>query len=143
MRKLVLPSTPEASMVFKEWLAEHHGQDVTDFADNAYGYGVIEDDRIVIAVVVQTFHYPGNVLVQYYADDPKVFFQRDLIMRSFLFPFEEPISARRLTLVINSVHERSIGVAKRMGFQQEGRMKFHFGDDDAIILGMIRPGLEA
>lgn len=141
---LILPSTAEGSFEFKEWLAHHHGHEPDVFPASAYGYGVKnEDGEIVLGVIVQVFHYPGNILVQYFADDPNLFFQKDLIKRSFMVPFEPPINARRITLVINSVNERSIGVARRMGFKEEGRMKFHFEDDTAVIMGFIRPGLEA
>ena len=101
------------------------------------------DGEIVLSVVVQPFHNPGNILVQYFADDPKLFFQKGLINESFMVPFHPPLNARRITLVINEVNERSIGVAKRMGFKEEGRMKYHFDNDTGVILGFIRPDLEA
>jgi len=142
--QLILPTTEDESMEFKEWIAEKHGQTTKAFADNAYGYGVRNGDgEIVLSVVVQAFHNPGNILVQYFADDPRLFFQKGLINESFMVPFHPPFEARRITLVINEVNERSISVAKRMGFKEEGRMKQHFGDETAVILGFIRPDLEA
>ena len=144
MMQLILPTTEEESMEFKEWIAEKHGHSANVFADKAYGYGVRNGDgEIVLSVVVQPFHNPGNILVQYFADDPKLFFQKGLINESFMVPFHPPLNARRITLVINEVNERSIGVAKRMGFKEEGRMKYHFDNDTAVILGFIRPDLEA
>ena len=141
--ELVLPTTTEESFEFKEWLAHHHGHEADVFSDDAYGYGVRDKDgKIVLAVIIQIFHYQGNILVQYFADDPNLFFQKDLINQSFMVPFSPPFNARRITLVINSENERSIGVALRMGFKEEGRMKFHFDNDTAVILGFIRPGLE-
>jgi hypothetical protein len=140
---LVLPTTEEESLEFKEWLAQSHGHGAEAFPSGAYGYGVKNGDgEIHLAVVVQTFHFPGNILVQYFSDDPNLFFQKDLIKRSFMVPFSPPLNARRITLVINEENERSIGVAKRMGFKEEGRMKFHFDNDTAVILGFIRPGME-
>jgi hypothetical protein len=143
MSELVFPKDNAGSLEFKEWLAEHHGHEADVFPENAYGYGIKNGGgEIVVAVVVQPFHYPGDILVQYFASDPKIFFQKELIFKSFMMPFNPPINARRLTLVINGIHDRSIGVAKRMGFREEGRMPFHFGENEAVILGMVRPDLE-
>lgn len=144
MSTFITPNTKEGSLEFKEWLAEHHGHDVSAFPDMSYGYGIKDDEgNIRFAVVVQTFHYPGDVLAQYFADDPKLFFSKGIIRKIIDLPFHEPFNARRLTVVINAEHERSIEVAKRWGFVEEGRMKYHFENNEAVILGMVRPDLEA
>lgn len=143
MREVVYPDTEEGSSEFKIWLAQHHGHEPDVFPAGSYGYGVVDDGEIVFAAVIQTFHYPGDVLVQFFGSDPKIFFRKNLMAEVLTFPFRQPVNARRLTLVINGVHDRSIGVAERWGFRVEGRMPKHFEDDEAVILGYVRPDMEA
>ncbi len=147
MRHVVCPSTEYGSTRFKWWLAKHHGSTVTESFphDSAYGYGIVnDDDEIEIASVIQPFYMPGSYLVSYFGDNPRLFFSKKLIRESFLVPFRPPFNAVRITCILNSVHERSVECAKRIGFSEEGRLRKHFTntDSDGVILGLARDDIK-
>jgi hypothetical protein len=126
-------------MEFKQWLAEKHGHPVEFFPDHSYGYGIVEDGKIVFACVLQNFHFPGDILASYFADDPKVFFSKNMVRALRDIPFREPFNANRLTIILNTKHYRSVEVAIRYGFRGEGILSHHFGEEDATILSLLRP----
>ena len=146
MRTLVLPSDGKGSLEFKKWLAEKHDHPVEFFPEQSYGYGIIQVDdsergwRIVLACVLQNFHFPGNILASYFADDPKLFFSKKLIQDLLDVPYQEPFNAHRVTMLIRTVHHRSIEVAMKYGFVGEAILKDHFGKgEDGTILRRLRP----
>lgn len=141
MKQLVIPATQAGSMEFKRWLAEKHDHPVEFFPDHAYGYGIVDEDidEIVFACVLQNFHFPGDILASYFSEDPRVFFSKKLLKKVLNFPFYPPFSANRLTIILNTKHYRSVEVAIRYGFRGEGILSHHFGEEDATILGLLRP----
>jgi RimJ/RimL family protein N-acetyltransferase len=54
-------------------------------------------------------------------------------------PYYAPFNAHRVTIIIKTVHHRSVEVALRYGFQGEGILKNHFGGEDGTILRRLRP----
>jgi len=142
--ELMLPSTEEGSLIFKQWLAEKHDHPVEFFPANAYGYGLVEKESsdewlIKMACVLQPFHFPGNVLASYFSEDPTVFFQKQALRALKKVPFGPPFNAHKITVLIRTVHTRSISVALRYGFRGEAILKDHYGPgEDATILGLLR-----
>lgn len=145
MRKLVLPDSKEGSLMFKKWLAEKHDHPVEFFPEQSYGYGIIQGSnetgwRVVLACVLQNFHFPGNILASYFAEDPRVFFARNLIEELLDVPYKQPFNAHRVTVLIKTVHHRSIEVALKYGFTGEAILKDHFGKgEDGTILRRLKP----
>jgi len=139
MREIVVPGTREGSMEFKRWLADKHNHPVEFFPEQSYGYGIKDGDDIVLACVLQNFHFPGDILASYFSEDPRVFFSKKLLRKVLYFPFHPPFSANRITIILNSKHHRSAEVALRYGFRGEGILSHHFGGEDATIFGLLRP----
>ena len=138
MRELVIPTTEEGSMEFKQWLADKYGFDVRNYHQAAYGYGVVKDDLVVGAAVLQPFFTPGNYLVSLSSEDPRLFFSKKLVIKALTVPFHPPFNAHKLTFIINTKYYRTIEVALRLGFRGEGILSHHFGEEDATILGLLR-----
>ena len=136
---LILPTTKEESMEFKEWVAEKHGStQEKSFPSAAYGYGIKNhDDEIIFGVVLESFHSKSDILGHLYGDDPRVFFNTDIVKRMMAVPFLPPFSARRATMLIHKNRRRIIRTAKLLGFEEEGVLINHFEDDDAVVLGCV------
>jgi len=138
--QLILPTTEDESMEFKEWVAEKHGQSADVFPSWSYGYGVTNGSgEIIFGVVLEAFHSKSDILGHLYGDNPRVFFNTALVKKMMAVPFTHPFNARRATLMIHSKRRRIIRTAKLMGFEEEGIMKDHFEDDDAVVLRCLAP----
>jgi RimJ/RimL family protein N-acetyltransferase len=62
---------------------------------------------------------------------------RHLIAEIFAYPFLY-LGCRRVTTITPVKGERALAVNLKIGFQMEGRVRFGFGTDDAIIMGLLR-----
>lgn len=140
---VILPTTEAESSTFKEWLSAKHGHGPEVFPPSAYGYGVVSGDEILFAAVLEPFHHEGDILAHIYGADPAVFFSKGVLKEMFAVPYSPPFNARRVTLLIHSRFNRVVKVAERLGFEVEGKLKGHYVDDDAIILGAMKKDLEA
>lgn len=61
----------------------------------------------------------------------------ELIRAVFVYVFEQS-NCRRCTVRIRPDNVKSIKLAARIGFKQEGRLRQGFGDADALIFGLLR-----
>jgi len=60
-----------------------------------------------------------------------------LIRAVFVYVFEQS-NCRRCTARIRADNEKSIKLAARIGFKEEGRLRQGFGDVDALVFGLLR-----
>lgn len=59
----------------------------------------------------------------------------------FGYPFTQ-LRLRRVTGLVRAGNEAALALAKRNGFVEEGRKRKAMGDDDEIILGLLREDCE-
>lgn len=63
--------------------------------------------------------------------------KRGILKQIFDYPFEQ-LGVKRLTATIAADNERAQKLVGRLGFVQEGYMRLGFGDQDAILYGMLK-----
>ena len=103
----------------------------------AHALGVVKDGRILAGMVVHDYN-PNyrNCQISMAADDPK-WATRSTIAALLAYPFGQ-LQVNRITTVIASRNTRAIRFNLGIGFGQEGRSPDGFGDDDALIFGLLR-----
>ncbi len=60
-----------------------------------------------------------------------------LVRAVFLYVFDQS-NCRRCTVRIKDGNEKSIKIARKLGFMAEGRLRQGFGDADALVFGLLR-----
>ena len=127
-----------------EWVAQripHVGSSVA-FGPCA-GIGVLADDGSIIGGVVFNNWQPAcrSVEVSFASDSPR-WLTRRIIREILRYPYGQ-LDCNRLT----SVTPRKATSARRFleafGFKREGLVREGFGDDDAVISGLLRREWEA
>jgi RimJ/RimL family protein N-acetyltransferase len=62
---------------------------------------------------------------------------RGLIAAFLQYVFEQA-NCRRCTVRVRPSNTAAVALATRMGFQQEGCLRHGFGDEDALVFGLLR-----
>lgn len=63
--------------------------------------------------------------------------RRGVIRGLLHYPFEQA-GCHRVTTITPFCNARALRINKGLGFEQEGRIRRGYGDDDAIIMGLMR-----
>ena len=99
--------------------------------------GVWDGKAILGAMVVYGYsRRKGQCHIAMAADSPK-WATRSTISALLKYPFEQ-LGCRRVTTYTASRNERALRFNRGMGFKQEGVMRFAYGDDDCVIMGLVR-----
>lgn len=121
-----------------DWIAvriPHVGPD-HNWHGRAHAIGVGLDGEILAAICISNVDKFGNGELAMAADTPR-WATRDTIRGFLAYPFGQ-LGLRRLTTITAASNERALRFNRGMGFQQEGTMRFGHGDEDAIIMGLLR-----
>lgn len=122
-----------------DWIAvriPHVGQD-HGWHGRAHAIGIGMDGEILAAMVVSDVDKNNwNCQLSIAADSPK--WASPLAIRKLLeYPFVQ-LGVGRVTALCSSDNTRSISMNARLGFKTEGVMRNGFGDNDVVIMGMLR-----
>lgn len=108
-------------------------------ADNLRRYaatlGVVIEGQLVAAMACGGKER-GNVEITFAADSPK-WATRDTIRRLMAWPFEQ-MDCHRVTTRIATSNERAIRFNEGIGFKREGLIRLGWGDEDCVLLGLLR-----
>lgn len=102
--------------------------------NDAQFVGRIESERILAAIAFS--HWSGPDVEISVAAEPGSASRR-LLNTLFGYVFEQ-LGCARCTARIRISNQASIALAERLGFQREGVMRQWFGDEDAVIYGLLR-----
>lgn len=91
----------------------------------------------MVSGVVYTRYSPGAGIELTIASEGTTWAVPDYFRAIFAYPFKQ-LDCKRATAVVAAGNIKSRRLCDRLGFVQEGRLKYGFKDDDAIIYGMYR-----
>jgi RimJ/RimL family protein N-acetyltransferase len=66
---------------------------------------------------------------------------RRMLRAVFRYPFEQ-LNVSRVTAHVRESNRKALKVAKAAGFREEGRQRRWFGDETAVVLGLLREDLK-
>ena len=125
-----------------DWVARRIPNAHPSWGGRARGLGVSIGADIVAGMVI--FDYDrrfGNAEVAFAAESPR-WATRSTIAKLMSWPFGQ-LGCRRLTTLIAASNTRAIRFNEGLGFQREGLIRKAYGDEDAVILGLLREDLPA
>lgn len=99
--------------------------------------GVVNNSGVPLGGVVFTDHSPKtrNIMVSFAADSPK-WLTRRLITQIMRYPFTQ-LGVRRCTALVPPSAINATRFLERMNWRREGCIRFGFGDQDAIVWGLL------
>ena len=103
-------------------------------ARDAQFIGSIKDGAVVAAVAFS--HFNGHDIELSVAGDPGSGTRR-LLGAVFGYVFGQ-LQCVRCTARVRKSNARARGLAARLGFKREGVLRLGYGDEDAVIFGLLR-----
>lgn len=105
---------------------------------NAFGIGIMADDRLVGAVVYDNYRPQCKGICAHAVLTDKRALQRGTLRRLFHYPFVE-LGLNRITCFIDGMNAASRRLCEKLGFVCEGRCRQGgAGGDDLLVYGMLR-----
>ena len=99
--------------------------------------GLVSGGELIAGMVVHDYvPEAGNCQLTFAASRP-TWATKASIAAMMAYPFGQ-LKCRRVTTYIALSNERAIRFNLGLGFKQEGRVRFGFGDEDALIFGLLR-----
>ena len=107
-----------------------------DLPVETYAIGHARGDEI-LAVVLYTWFTDHNCAMHVASNGRADWMSRGFLAAAFAYPFIQ-LGLRRVTAYVASRNERALTIDGRLGFRVEGVMKQAAGDDDLIVMGLLR-----
>lgn len=107
------------------------------------GIGVMDSADVLIGGVIFHDWQPQWKNIQCsFASDRRDWLTRKLIRVILAYPFQQ-VGAERITTLTPKRNKAARQFLQKFGFRHEGNVRRGFGDDDAIISGLLREEWEA
>jgi RimJ/RimL family protein N-acetyltransferase len=133
--RLVLDQSPAVAA----WVAARIPQ-MTGAADFglASAIGVVAEDGRALGGVVFHNYQPRfrNIEVSFASDTPR-WLTRNLIRQILAYPFDQ-LDCARITAITPKKAHAARAFLDHFGFKREGVVRWGFGDDDAIVSGLLK-----
>lgn len=120
-----------AAPQLRDWLQAKVGMTL---AEDAQFMGIIREGEIKAAAAFS--HYTGCDIEMSVAGEPGSG-SKGFLKALFAYAFEQ-CGCVRCTVKTRASNARAIKLAKRLGFVQEGVQRLGFGDEDAVLFGLLR-----
>lgn len=105
--------------------------------EQARAIGLVEGGKILAGMVVHNYVPSSrNCHISFAGDNPR-WATRSSIRAFLRYPFEQ-LNCRRVTTGTPSRNERALRFNAGLGFVHEGVMRWGFGNDDCVIMGLLR-----
>lgn len=91
----------------------------------------------IVSGVVFTRYSPGAGIELTIASEGNTWAVPDYFRAIFAYPFKQ-LDCKRATAVVGAGNLKSRRLCERLGFVQEGYLKYGFKDDDAVVYGIYR-----
>ena len=114
-----------------DWVSNKYGPIVV--SPDSIGLGWVQDDKLVAGVVYEEFT-EASIHATIVAEAPMV---KGFLHKIFDYPFNQ-IGVEKIIVQVNSANKKSLELAYRLGFDEEGCIKGAYLDGDRIILTMTR-----
>lgn len=117
-----------------QFIPHMHGGDFGPFARTI---GVVNARNYPVGCVVFTDHMPetGNIQVSFAATSAK-WLTRNTITAILRYPFAQ-LGVKRLTAIVPPSATNATQFLIRMGWTREGCIRLGFGNEDAVIWGLL------
>jgi len=99
----------------------------------ATGIGWVQDGKIVAGVMYEEFT-EASIHATIVAEAPMV---KGFLHKIFDYPFNQ-IGVEKIIVQVNSANKKSLDLAYRLGFEEEGCIKGAYLDGDRVILTMTK-----
>ena len=139
MRQTLIPNNREDSDVIVAWVSDAIEEPAVNMRQ-PYGMGVVDDGEIELGVVL--CDYTGHNILMHFAKRNGAMVAPRTYGDLLRVPFNDPINVKRVTGFVNERNEKSRDLLRVLGFSQEGRIRRHFGDSDALIFGLLKEEFE-
>jgi len=123
-----------------DWCASHipHVPNAESWRrGEGYALGVADEDDILAVMVVHAFQRRFRDCQISMAAKSARWASRATIGALLRYPFGQ-LGVDRLTTIVASRNGRALKFNEGLGFVREGLCRRGFGDDDAVILGLLR-----
>jgi RimJ/RimL family protein N-acetyltransferase len=112
-----------------------------DWHGRAHAIGIGIDGEIVAGMAVMNVdNRHGNAEIAMATSGPR-WASRATVRKLLEYPFCQ-LGLRRITTIISAANEPALKLNRQLGFKQEGVMRHGMGDEDAIIMGLLREEAE-
>ena len=136
MRNLYFPENAREVAFVLEWVAERIGER-PDIFHEPYAYALVDHEKGVLAGFV-LHDYSGKNISFSTAIMPGTILTPRLAHNVMRVPFNSPLDACRVTAFVDETNTRSVRLIQTLGFKEEGRIRKHFGDHDALVFGLLK-----
>lgn len=106
----------------------------TIFREPCVAFGVVNGQGLLVGAVIFNDYEHRNVEMTIVG--PRAFY-KDVAREIFLYAFDG-LGCERISLTVPEKHVETIKKARKWGWEIEGRKRRYYGDDNAIIMGMLR-----
>ena len=118
----------------KDWAIEHYPDAAVD--GDTHSIGMEIDGQIVVVTLYNNFT-DHNCSMHVVSDGSRRWCSRGFLAAAFAYPFHQ-MGLSRVTAYVPAKNTAALMLDLRLGFKPEGRMVEAMGDDDLIVLGMLR-----
>ncbi len=136
MRGLYFPENPQGVATVLQWVADRIGER-TDLFHEPYAYCLVDNEKGILAGFV-LHDYSGKNISFSTAIEPGTIITPRLAHDVLRVPFNSPLDACRVTAFVDETNTRSVRLIQTLGFKEEGRIRKHFGDHDALVFGLLK-----
>lgn len=103
--------------------------------------GVLYDNKATAGVIYHNYLPAyGNIEMSIAADSPK-WASRRIITELLRYPFVQ-LGCQRVTACVAASNKQSLRLNLGLGFEIEGYVRRGFGDEDLIVMGLLREEAE-
>lgn len=137
--KIELPRTPEERLAVLRWVAQRIPHAPTLHTDeNAVALAVATDDNQMAAGVVFNNYCPYDGTIQVHLAACNPLWTRGTIVRDILaYPFNQ-LKVNKVWGATPQDMVHVLKVNRKMGFKQEGILRYHIRGKHAVITGLLR-----
>ena len=97
--------------------------------------GIIKDQKLIAGVVYHNLR-DGQIEASIAVTD-KNWANKTILYALFAYPFKQ-CNCHRILVTVRDNNNKSIKLAKKLGFKHEGKLRQMFPPHDAVLLGMLR-----
>ena len=120
---------------FIDWVKDRLRLHKITGQDQAQAYGFVEDEQIIGSFVFS--EYTGNDVHMFCVAEDKRIFQRKYIRMMYDYCFNV-MKVQRVSAMCNESNVQSRRLITGIGFKQEGRLRRYFGNEDALVYGLLK-----
>ena len=97
--------------------------------------GIIKNQKLIAGVAYHNLR-DGQIEASIAVTD-KNWANKTILYALFAYPFKQ-CNCHRILVTVRDNNNKSIKLAKRLGFKHEGKLRQMFPPHDAVLLGMLR-----